>query len=371
MLLVAGFLASTLVVAQAGIAQEAVVYPADLPTLEAREFVRLGAFDDSVLAFSRITDLGVGPDGRLYVAQAQEASVVVLEPDGALVRRIGRRGQGPGEFLSPAGLGWRGDTLWVVDAASRRISFFLDGLHLRSHAYGVLGQVGSGNVATQLPLSNGAYAAVVTRSEASFAVLAVTANGEVVDTLASLLESYPLRVRVGTSSTSAPFHDFPLFQVEGGGDGVWIVDRPFPAENRGAVTLVRVDAGGDTTVSKTLHLPARPLTDRDWSTRIESLFQALGDTPFSRAEYLAAARRPAFHAVVDRALVSEVGWVWLGRTPGSDGVKEWVLLDPHATPRLRVILPAEFRPYHATADAVWGVVSDQLGIPYLVGFRLE
>lgn len=351
----------------------------DLPALQAREVVRLGAFDDSVLAFSRITDLAVGPNGSLYVAQSHEATVVVLESDGTLVRRIGRRGQGPGEFLAPAGLGWLGDTLWVVDAASRRVSYFRDGELVRTHSYGALGLGGGANVATQLPLANGSYAAVLSRAlgpdlpeaERHFTVLSVAPDGTVADTLGRLHESYPLRVRVGTSSTSPLFHDFPLFRVERGGRGVWIVDRPFPSAERGVLTLVRVDAGGDTTVARALRLPARPLTDREWTRRIESLFEALGTTNFSRADYLAASRRPEYHVLVDRFLVSETGWVWLGRPSEGDGGKEWILLDPRAMPGLRVTLPEAFRPYHATADTVWGVLPDDLGIPYVVCFKLE
>jgi hypothetical protein len=375
MLSVAGLIVGSLMAVQV---DQPLIVPGDLPALEAREVTRLGAFDDSVLAFSRITDLGLGPDGKLYVAQAQEATVVVLEPDGTLVRRIGRRGQGPGEFLSPAGLGWRGDTLWVLDAASRRVSYFQAGLHVRSHSFGSLGLVAGGNVATQLPLANGSYVAVVTggpvssdTDDGSFTVVQLGEDGSVLDTLAWLRESYPLRVRVGTSSTSPPFHDFPLFRAEREGEGVWIVDRPFPSGPRGALTLVRVTANGDTTVARTLLFPAAPLTDEDWSARIESLFSSLGQTPFTRADYLAAARRPAFHALVDRVLVSEAGWLWLGRAPQIEGSKEWILLDPLATPRLRVTLPDEFRPYYATADEVWGVLVGDLDVPYVVCFRLR
>jgi DNA-binding beta-propeller fold protein YncE len=47
------------------------------------------------------TGLGVGPDGRIYVADTHYSRVVVYEPDGTLVGMFGQRGEGPGQFLLP------------------------------------------------------------------------------------------------------------------------------------------------------------------------------------------------------------------------------------------------------------------------------
>jgi hypothetical protein len=48
----------------------------------------------------------------------------VFNADGAGRGVIGRPGEGPGEFGSISTLGWRGDTLFVADGQSQRISFF-------------------------------------------------------------------------------------------------------------------------------------------------------------------------------------------------------------------------------------------------------
>lgn len=55
------------------------------------------------------TGLGVGPDGRLYVADTHYSRVMVFEQDGNLVGQFGTRGTGPGEFIMPTDV--------VVDAA--------------------------------------------------------------------------------------------------------------------------------------------------------------------------------------------------------------------------------------------------------------
>jgi hypothetical protein len=42
----------------------------------------------------------MGPDGNLYVLEAMDLQIVVVDPMGQFVGRIGRRGAGPGENLA-------------------------------------------------------------------------------------------------------------------------------------------------------------------------------------------------------------------------------------------------------------------------------
>ena len=52
-------------------------------------------------ATGKPTGLSAGPDGLLYVADTHYQRVVVFKPDGMEVRRFGKPGQGPGEFIFP------------------------------------------------------------------------------------------------------------------------------------------------------------------------------------------------------------------------------------------------------------------------------
>jgi DNA-binding beta-propeller fold protein YncE len=47
------------------------------------------------------TGLGIGPDGRIFVADTHYSRVLVYEPDGTAVAQFGTRGTGPGQFLLP------------------------------------------------------------------------------------------------------------------------------------------------------------------------------------------------------------------------------------------------------------------------------
>jgi 6-bladed beta-propeller len=71
-------------------------------------------------------DIALDDEGRLYVLDIQDASVKVFDPQGAYVRTIGRRGQGPGEIGAAFSIivPWRAKTLIVNDVGGRRLAFF-------------------------------------------------------------------------------------------------------------------------------------------------------------------------------------------------------------------------------------------------------
>jgi 6-bladed beta-propeller len=72
--------------------------------------------------FGLVTSVLPGPDGTLWLADALNAEIKVFDEGGELVRRIGRKGQGPGEFLSIYSLVWVGDRLLVLDLGNGRVA---------------------------------------------------------------------------------------------------------------------------------------------------------------------------------------------------------------------------------------------------------
>lgn len=86
---------------------------------------------DGAAEWVRPSGVAVSPDGqRLFVVdtggvESEAHGVVEYDGQGRLVRRIGRRGEAPGEFNLPvdAALGPDG-TLWVLDAGNFRVQAF-------------------------------------------------------------------------------------------------------------------------------------------------------------------------------------------------------------------------------------------------------
>jgi hypothetical protein len=78
------------------------------------------------------TWLTIGRDGTLWFTE-RGGTLVQYSSDGRRIQRFGSVGHGPGEFTFPVSSGFIGDSLWIVDAGTRRISILQraqDGLQL-------------------------------------------------------------------------------------------------------------------------------------------------------------------------------------------------------------------------------------------------
>jgi len=87
----------------------------------------VGEFGQDVL--KRPTGLARDPQrGRVYVADTHAHDIKVFADDGKLLKVIGRRGEGAGEFNSPTHLAFAFDKLYVTDTLNSRIQILdLDG----------------------------------------------------------------------------------------------------------------------------------------------------------------------------------------------------------------------------------------------------
>jgi len=89
-------------------------------------------WESLVLHFAN--DMTVAPDGSIFVANNRENAILKFDGDGRLVKKFGRKGQGPGDFEFPGDLCVLDGRALVVGeyAGNRRISLFdLKGNHLK------------------------------------------------------------------------------------------------------------------------------------------------------------------------------------------------------------------------------------------------
>src|SRR5688572_5978595 len=108
----------------------------EAPEWLAEETLSIGSVDDPEQALVSVGGVRLGADGRIHVVQARDYQIRVYGPDGQLLTRIGRQGEGPGEFMSINGIGLRGDTLYASDFRLNRLSFFApDGTFLTSQQW--------------------------------------------------------------------------------------------------------------------------------------------------------------------------------------------------------------------------------------------
>src|SRR5690606_577141 len=88
--------------------------------------VRIGAAEgEEAYTFGRVAGVYVAPDGRIFVGDAQAREVRIFSTEGEFVGRLGRTGEGPGEFRHVDGIGAApGGGIAVLDGVLSRVSVF-------------------------------------------------------------------------------------------------------------------------------------------------------------------------------------------------------------------------------------------------------
>lgn len=221
-------------------------------------------------ALSAVFGIAESDDGRLFISEPQFSRVIEFGSDGTFVGILGRAGDGPGEFRFPGRMGWRGDTLAVLEfqrgislfspdgAFHDRISFQLPN-PLSSFPARPLFLLADGSVAAMAPVSSTvAIARGVTRE----VWLKTTRDGTLIDTLAVIPlrgRDYSVRHRADARSGSHPLAWNPLLTAPPSGASLVIAERS-PATNDLPATyrVLRIGLDGDTTTQADVpYVPAR------------------------------------------------------------------------------------------------------------------
>ena len=84
--------------------------------------------DDEHLAFNYPSDIAVDKEGNIYVLDTGNTRIQKFGPDGKYLATIGRKGQGPGEFVMPGSIAFDKDgNLVVTDTAQSRLHVIIGG----------------------------------------------------------------------------------------------------------------------------------------------------------------------------------------------------------------------------------------------------
>jgi hypothetical protein len=359
-----------------------------LPTRQTRQMFRLGGPDaKDAYAFSQTPRLVVDSAGFIFARIASEGAVSIFGPDGAFVRTIGRKGQGPGEFEVAANHGLLGDTLWVSNWPTPRISRFLrDGTHITTVRTPFdYGRSFGGPVGLTALLPGGR--AIVTPPSPVMGVDEPIHLPVIVgpvdmmrrDTIALTQTPRGLFIpSLGTWSFE-PVRPSPYVTWASNGSGVavasWHDSLP------GVVDVRVIGADGTQRWRRSLHLSAAPIprTVRDSliAVGVEKVQPQMaaargrGRAPSGNVRNLVehGLRLPRHFAPVGRIVLGRDGALWIEQM---DGLRtgNWLVLDRGGTPRFQVRLPSTFVVNDATMDSVWGTEQDDLGVAYLVRLRV-
>lgn len=361
--------------------------------------VRIGSADEPVYAFGNVVALAEGPDSCLYSLHRNEPTVRKWTWDGHAADSIGRGGEGPGEFSAPFELGFFGDTLWVVDRRTFHASFFAtDGRYLGEEAPHV--DIGNGSFAhipprPYQPLRDGTWFGMTPPFSDPIArgtltrvpLVRMDSSGAVLDTIWSQpFRPTDILALLSPSGNGGlympqPFGDTPLWHVLDDGSVVVMNDR-VPHHATGArFSVTRIAVSGDTVWHVELPYTPTPLPgSRVDSAAAARAAQAFGVMSRERPgktkaelekEIRDAMYAPPFVPFLKGMVVASDGSVWLQRTEVTAHGNEWWILDSSGRLVGHVQVSAGLHVMLVQGDHLWGVETDDMGVNYIVRYRVE
>jgi hypothetical protein len=353
----------------------------------ARETVTIPGETDQYF-LNRVTQVSVGPDGRVLVVDPGEMVIRQFDSLGRYVGAIGRRGRGPGEFQSIA-VGWLADTLYAIDAALGRVSYF-DGS----------GKFLRDSLLPRFDLPDAKSSLVVVRllrGGRAIGIPPITSRGS--DPRAPLVRPVaglgPAGVRrLATIGVwpgeviliAPPRQDWGPILVPGSPlgrlvtrghlwtttpSGTLLLANADPAEHEFVVTAITFD--GDTAFRRVFGYDPMPVPERLVDSLVLRQARVLRGIPLRVAE---RSVRDAFRPIKDFPPVSHVlasadGQIWIGREDIPGRPRRWVVLDAAGRPQFTTATPPGFSALAVGPDWIWGVVADSVGVPSVRKFVVK
>lgn len=362
-----------------------------VPEWQLEEVFRLGGLErPDEETFASEPRLAVDGEELLYVLHRDRGEIAVFDTAGMLVRWIhGGRGEGPGEFRFPARMGFVGDTLWVRNRTPPRISRFLrDGTHVGTERV----QVDAGYRTTAGVQGVSGYLAdgrawmepdgfVMALGEDDPEAPFVLGDRQMEDRT-TLFSWRGQRGRLaGTSFVPVP--EPPFHAVAPDGSEILLVEWSEARPEELSIRLISpdgVDLGSWTLAVPPAPAPPRVLDSlvqegrdrvRDVRERViqRGIPEAQAPSVPSVDEVRARAYLPDYFPPIRDVRLGLDGTVWLQRSQGLT-LGAWVALDREGTPLFQVRLPEGVRLRQASREALWGTVSDDLGVPYVIRWNL-
>lgn len=369
--------------------------------LALEEDLRIGSLDDPDEAFGIVTWLRVGPDGRVYSHHFGDSFLRRWTPDGEPDGQVGRAGEGPGEFEDPRTFGFFGDTLWVMDIRRYRVTFMDgDGMLLGTVSPPV--NIGRDPNRPDLP------AARPVRPLRDGTFLAITPGFSSRVASGDLTEAPAQRVSVEGQLLqefwSMPYRPSDVFELTFDGGGGRYANQPFEDSfrtemdsfDRYIVLNRRIDANpdspeysltkialetGDTIWHRPVPYQPVPVTearaDSAIAARAASWHPGLSEREagLTLASLEARVREstfiPDYLPPVEEIAVSATDQIWVRSfLPTSDG-HEWTVFDTEGNPIATVLTPTDVAIRWITAEHVWGSVTDELDVPYIVRYPIQ
>lgn len=349
--------------------------PAAVDPLYTEEVLRIGVVEGpEELQFNRITAARFLDDGSVLVGNAGTGEVRRFRRDGAWMGSFGALGQGPGEHRSITGIWASGDTVWVVDNVSHRLTTWLaDGRHLSTRRIPMAGPEGRGWVHGRTGDGRFVVAGVVygvpDRDGNRPDSVDLFLWDEDADWAEELVGRYFFHMLhmyqevLGFTWYPAPLRSAGRVAASGG--DVWILEG-----NEGYLERVTAEGRDRMELAMSQRVPVsgehRQLYEEEW----------VGSVPEQARPRLRNALQamtfPDHLPIASNLMVGGDGSVWVQRfSIGPQEAETWWRIPPGDADRDHVIFPRPFTPMDALGDLVVGVDRDDMDVQYVVVRRIR
>jgi hypothetical protein len=352
--------------------------------VDSEPLVSIGTFQgDTLYQLYEVSGAARLSDGRIGLANRGTGEIRVYDPQGRFLTSHGRKGEGPGEFQSPALAGVLGeDTLVVVDYQLRRISLldagegFLEAARIEDGVGGVL--FPSGIFADRAVLVGGGFS------------WSSDSGDELTDGYTRPPTSYQSVRLDGTLAQD--FGEFPgsefFMQVQrSAGGGIAMSARliPFGRHAMEAVTPTGLYFGSGNSWEVEVHdpegqlvrlirwdRPSIPVTDALLDSYIqEQEAEAEGNEAREIRQQLSEMPVPETMPAFGGLHADDLGFLWVERTriPGDD-VPVFDIFGPDGALTAQGTLPEDSQILQIREEEILVLFRDELGVEYLRVYSL-
>lgn len=311
--------------------------------------------------FTAVSSIRTLSDGRIVVADVGENALVLLDSSGGMTSTVGRKGQGPGEFMDGRFLlPMRGDSTRLLDPTLRRVSVFDDQLRFvrtDSLAEQISGHVGNRTAFTETGDVFVETFPVFPDPSPHVYVLRWSATTGTVDTVATLKARQfgSGVIQRGNGPPSMMFQIVPYAPADDWGlmpDGQLVVVR---AETR---TIEWAGRSDSTKIIRSTSAPTIPVSDAE---RNEESQQIRDLMPKFKPVYVAQSM-----------VVGPSHELWMHRTAADSIARsQWEVTDVQSGRMSLLSFPRGYHVVAVTPKAIFTVHADQNDIERLSRFARD
>lgn len=354
------------------------------PLAQIQKEVRIGSMWDEEEALTQINKIASYGDSLLLVLEGIEHAIRVYDWDGNLVNRLGRFGNGPGEFRHPASLQVIGDTILVQNNGTRSLIFLrIDGEEIERLSYAPI-VVASGTRAVMVPtgiLPDGTFLGVPTasrpqfekeRTEYAYPIMKLSRTGTVLDTLA-LVKTWIGRRFHDPPSGTRPAH-LPSPQASdvtawSATVGLVAVADLAPRGGDHQYRLTAIRHTGDTVFNRFYPFEPQRMSRSVIEAHVRDTWLARRSARWRDAVERAYSEFP-FQRPVTMLRIDPESRIWVARERVPGQPRRWDVLNPQGAPLFSVEFAVGSVLRLVRGDRIWLEERNEFDVPFIVRYRV-